>query len=48
MAVANWGFAVLDVAGARGFYRVDLLTGRAIPLGTLGVPLVDVALPLDQ
>jgi hypothetical protein len=48
VAVANWGFAVLDVAGARGFYRVDLLTGRAIPLGTLGVPLVDVALPLDQ
>jgi hypothetical protein len=48
VAVANWGFAVLDVAGARGLYRVDLLTGRAIPLGTLGVPLVDLALPLDQ
>jgi hypothetical protein len=48
VAVANWGFAVIDAAGARGFYRVDLLTGRAIPLGTLALPLVDIALPLDQ
>jgi hypothetical protein len=48
VAVANWGFAVLDVAGASGFYRVDLLTGRAIPLGTPALPLVDIALPLDQ
>jgi hypothetical protein len=48
VAVANWGFAVIDVAGSRGFYRIDLLTGRAIPLGTLAVPLTDIAVPLDQ
>jgi hypothetical protein len=48
VAVANWGFAVIDAAGARGFYRVDLLTGRAIPLGTPALPLVDIALPLGQ
>ena len=48
VAVANWGFAVIDAAGARGFYRVDLLTGRAIPIGTLALPLVDIALPLYQ
>jgi hypothetical protein len=48
IAVANWGFAVIDVAGTRGFYRVDVLTGRAIPLGTLAAPLADVAIPLDQ
>ena len=48
IAAANWGFAAIDAAGSRGFYRIDLLTGRAISIGTLGAPLVDIALPLDQ
>jgi hypothetical protein len=47
-AGANWGFGLLDVAGTRGFYRIDLLTGRALSLGTPGTALVDIALPLDQ
>jgi hypothetical protein len=47
-AIANWGFASLEVAGVRGFYRIDLLTGRAIPIGALGDSVVSIALPLDQ
>jgi hypothetical protein len=48
VAVQNWGFAVIDAGGSRRFYRVDLLTGRAIALGTPAVPLADIAIPLDQ
>jgi hypothetical protein len=48
VAESNRGFAVLDVGGVSGFYRIQLLTGKATPIGTVGVPLVDVAVPLDQ
>ena len=48
VAVANWGFASLPVGGATGLYRIELTTGRAIPIGTLGDAIVDVAIPLDQ
>jgi hypothetical protein len=48
VAVQNWGFAVIDAGGSRRFYRVDLLTGRAIALGTPAAPLADIAIPLDQ
>jgi hypothetical protein len=45
---SNHGFASLVVDGAPGFYRIDLLTGRASLLGPLGDEVTDVALPLDQ
>jgi hypothetical protein len=48
VASGNWGFASLEVGGAPAFYRINLLTGRAIPIGMLGAPLVDIALPLDE
>jgi hypothetical protein len=48
VAESNRGFAVLAVGGVSGFYRIELLTGKATPIGTLGVPLVDLAVPLDQ
>ena len=48
VASDNWGFASLAVNGKSVFYRINLLTGRAIPIGALGAPLVDIALPLDQ
>jgi hypothetical protein len=48
VAVSNWGFAALTVGGTPGFYRVNLLTGQAILIGSLGDSLTDIALPLDQ
>jgi hypothetical protein len=48
VAVGNWGFAALGVGGTTGFYRVNLLTGKAFPIGTFGSPVVDVAVPLGQ
>lgn len=45
---SNHGFASLVVDGAVGFYRIDLLTGRASLIGLLGDDVTDVALPLDQ
>jgi hypothetical protein len=48
VAVSNWGFAALTVGGTPGFYRVNLLTGQAIPIGPLGDAVTDIALPLDQ
>ncbi len=48
MAVANRGFASLVVDGAAAFYGVNLLTGKASPIGALGEAVVDIALPLDQ
>jgi hypothetical protein len=44
---ANVGFASMRVAGDWGFYRIDLLTGRATPLGRLTLPLADIAVALD-
>ncbi|MEW6268144.1 MAG: DUF4394 domain-containing protein [Thermodesulfobacteriota bacterium] len=48
VAVRNAGFASLSVGGVRGFYRVDLLSGRAVLIGALGDDVVDIAIPLDQ
>lgn len=48
VASGNWGFASLEVGGKPVFYRINLLTGRAIPIGALGAPLVDIAVPLDR
>lgn len=47
-AVANRGFAALSSAGVAGFYRVNLLTGKATLIGTFDASVVDVAIPLDQ
>jgi hypothetical protein len=40
----NQGFA--SFGGA--FYRINVLTGRASAVGTFAVPVVDIAIPLDQ
>lgn len=46
----NYGYGALAVAGVRGLYRVDVLTGRATDLGTFpgSSHVTDLALPLDQ
>jgi hypothetical protein len=48
VAVSNSAFASLVVGAASGFYRIDLLTGRAILIGVLPESLLDIALPLTQ
>ena len=48
VTVRNSGFASLMVGGKTNLYRVNLLTGKANQIGSLGLPLVDIALPLDQ
>jgi len=47
-ASVNVGFASMSVAGVAGFYRIDLLTGRATLLGTPPSGLVDIAVQLDS
>lgn len=47
-AGGNVAFASLSVAGKTGLYEVNLLTGKATLKGTIGVPLLDIAIPLDQ
>ena len=44
----NVGYAVLNVAGASGFYGVNLLTGQATLVDGFDFPVVDVAVPLNQ
>jgi hypothetical protein len=48
VTVRNAGFAAMNVEGTPGFYRIDLLTGAAVRIGTLGVNVIDVAAPVDQ
>lgn len=48
VTVRNAGFATMTVDGIPAFYRVDLLTGAAVRIGTLGADVVDVAAPVDQ
>ena len=48
VTIRNAGCASLSVGGSVGFYRVDLLTGRAILIGPLGDSVVDIAIPLEQ
>ncbi|WP_371494267.1 DUF4394 domain-containing protein [Kitasatospora sp. NBC_00374] len=47
---SNTAYASLQVDGARRFYRVDLLTGAALKLGSfpVGLQVTDIALPLGQ
>lgn len=46
--VRNTGIASLVVDGVTGLYGIELLTGKAQRLGTLGDSVVDLAVPLDQ
>jgi hypothetical protein len=48
VTVRNSGFAALSSGDTSALYRIDLLTGKASLLGRFGVPVVDIALPLDQ
>ena len=48
VTVSNHAFAALLVNGTQAFYRINLTTGRAIRLGTLGETLIDIAIPLVQ
>ena len=50
------GAATLVVDGRAGFYRVDLLAGTALLIGSFSKdktddfsdPVIDIAIPLDQ
>ncbi|KAB2352757.1 DUF4394 domain-containing protein [Actinomadura rudentiformis] len=44
----NTGYATLQLGSKYRFYRTNLLTGRAIPVGAFPGQVVDVALPLNQ
>jgi hypothetical protein len=48
VAVANRAFASLSINGKSAFFRINLLTGKATWLGTLGEAVVDIAIPLEQ
>jgi hypothetical protein len=48
VAVGNQGFASLVVGGKTGFYRINLLTGKAFLIDHFEDPIVDIAIPLDQ
>jgi hypothetical protein len=49
VVVANNAFAVLDVGGVPGFYRINLLTGQAILIGDFGdFAVSDIAIRLRQ
>ncbi len=49
-AVGNTAYAALRVSGRSTFYAVDLLTGRASPIGNFDrdLTLTGIAIPLDQ
>ena len=48
MALNNRGFASLVVGGTAGFYRMNILTGQAILIGTFYDQVIDIAIPLNQ
>ena len=48
VAFNNRGFASLVVNGVTGFYRVNVLTGQAILIGTFAEGVIDIAIPLNQ
>jgi hypothetical protein len=48
VAFNNRGFASLVAGGASGFYRVNILTGQAILIGTFKDKVIDIAIPLNQ
>jgi Domain of unknown function (DUF4394) len=44
----NGGFASLVVNAMTGFYRVNVLTGKASLIGNFKEAVIDIAIPLDQ
>jgi hypothetical protein len=44
----NRAMAVLSVNGTSGLYHISLLTGKATLLGNIPLPVVDIAIPLNQ
>jgi len=48
VALNNRGFASLIVGGATAFYRINILTGQAIFIGTFYHDVIDIAIPLTQ
>jgi hypothetical protein len=48
VAQSNRGFASLVVSGVTGFYRVNVLTGRAILIDPFDEAVIDIAIPLNQ
>jgi hypothetical protein len=48
VAQSNRGFASLAVSGVIGFYRVNVLTGRAILIDEFDEAVIDIAIPLNQ
>jgi hypothetical protein len=48
VAVDNSAYASLVVGGVTGFYRVNLLTGKANLIDTFPDRVVDIAIPLNQ
>lgn len=48
VTIANRGFAALSVGGVARLYRVSILTGAANRIGAFDVPVIDLAIPLDQ
>ena len=48
VAQHNRGFASLVVGGVSGFYRVNVLTGRATRIDNFDEAVLDIAIPLDQ
>ena len=49
ITAGNLGFAALtDGSGTSQLYRVDLLNGRATPVGAFAETVVDIALPVKQ
>ena len=47
IASANQGYAALAVGESFGFYRINLLSGRAGFVGRFDVPVFDIAVELD-
>jgi hypothetical protein len=48
VTVSNHAFASFMTNGARGFFRIDLATGRATRLGAFRDDVIDIAVPLKQ
>jgi Domain of unknown function (DUF4394) len=44
----NMAFASLSVGGKTGLYGVNVITGKALLIGNFNLPVVDIALPLNQ
>jgi hypothetical protein len=48
LAVANSGFAVLNVTDSSRFFRINLLTGKGTYAGSFRDSVVDIAVPLNR